>query len=138
MVVLSFRLIILIKFIIVFDKFVPKSLIKNLIYKSKSNIKYFIKPKISIILPIYNDEKYLNDFFNNLLTQTFKNLEIICLDYGSTDKSLFILKKYEKKDKRLLILSQNKENQREINNYGLNIAKGEYVLFLNIGIFFSK
>ncbi len=138
MKLLLFRLIILIRFIDVCDKFVSKLQMKNLIKKSKSNTNYFIKPKISIILPIYNDEKYLNDFFKNLLNQTFKNFEIICLDYGSTDISLLILKKYEKIDKRFIILSQYKENLTEINNNVLNIAKGEYLLFLNIGIFFSK
>ncbi len=132
-----FILIISIGYINSFSKLSNKFTIKNLINKSKSKINY-IKPKISIIIPIYNAEKYIEDYFKNLLNQSLKKIEIICLDYNSIDKSLFILKKFEKIDKRIIILSQYKENLNEINNNGINIAKGEYLLFFSIDIFFSK
>ena len=85
------KLIMLIRFVNIFGKFSHKLPIKYLINKSKSNINY-IKPKISIILSIYDTGKYLDLYFNNLLNQTFKNIEIICLFYGSSVKSLLILK----------------------------------------------
>ena len=133
-----FRLIMLIRFINIFSKIPQKFPIKNSFNNSKSKINYFNKPKISIILPIYDIGKYLDTYFHNLLNQTFKNIEIICLNYGLSDKSLLILKKYEKIDRRIIIVSQFKENISEITNYGINIAKGEYLLFLNKDIFFSK
>ena len=132
-----FRVIILIRFINIFSKISQKFPITNLINKSKSNINY-IKPKISIILPIYDIENDLDEYFKNLLNQNFKNIEIICLYYGSSDKSFFILKKYEKLDKRIIIVSQSKGNISEISNYGINITKGEYLLFLSTDIFFAK
>ena len=131
------RIIMLIRFTNIFSKISQKFPIKNLINKSGSNINH-IKPKISIILPIYDIENNLDAYFNNLLNQTFKNIEIICLYYGSSDKSLLILKKYENIDKRIIIVSQYKENNSEISNFGIKIAKGEYLLFLNTDIFFSK
>ena len=137
MKIFTFRLILLIRFINIFCKISQKFPIQNLINKSKSNINH-IKPKISIILPIYDIENDLNAYFNNLLNQTFKNIEMIFLYYGSSNKSLQILKKYEKIDKRIIILSQYKENICDISNYGINIAKGEYFLFLNKVVFFSK
>ena len=87
---LIYIFIILIQFINIFNKFSDKSLIKKLIKKSRLNKNQLIKPRISIILPIYNSEKYLYDWFNNLLNQTHESIEIICIDYGSTDNSLII------------------------------------------------
>ncbi len=137
MKIFIFKLIMLIRFINILSKISHKYSINNLINKSKSNINH-IKPKVSIILPIYDIENDLDAYFNNLLNQTFKNIEIICLYYGSSDKLLLILKKYEKLDKRIIIVSQYKENAIDISNNGINIAKGEYLLFLNEHIFFSK
>ena len=56
-------------------------------------------PLISIIVPVYNAEKYLQKCMNSLINQTYRNLEIICINNGSTDKSSNILKEYENKDK---------------------------------------
>jgi len=133
---LIYIFIILIQFIDIFNKFSDKSLIKKLIKKSRNN-NQLIKPRISIILPIYNSEKYLYDCFNNLLNQTLESIEIICIDYGSTDNSLIILKKYEKNDKRIKY-NQYNDNFHHIIQNAINIAKGDYYMFTFIGIFFPK
>ena len=135
---LLYRFLILIQFIDIFNKCSEKSLLKKLIKKSRSNNNQLIKPRISIILPIYNSEKYLFDCLNNLLNQTLENIEIICIDYGSTDNSLIILKQYEKIDKRIILFHQYNENYNEIIQNAINIAKGDYYMFIYIGIFFSK
>ena len=68
----------------------------------EKKIKLFLNIyKISIIIPIYNSEKYLSLSLNNVLSQSLENIEILCIDDGSSDSSLQILKKYVKKDKRL-------------------------------------
>ena len=65
-------------------------------------------PKISIIVPVYNVEKYLSQCLDSILTQTFKDFECICVNDGSTDNSLSILQKYAKKDNRIKIIEQTK------------------------------
>ena len=135
---LIYIFIILIQFIDIFNKFSDESLIKKLIKKSRLNNNQLIKPRISIILPIYNSEKYLYDCFNNLLNQTLESIEIICIDYGSTDNSLIILKNYEKNDKRIILFHQNNDNFNDIIQNVINIAKGDYYMFIYIGIFFPK
>jgi glycosyltransferase involved in cell wall biosynthesis len=64
--------------------------------------KYFGNYKISVIIPIYNSEKYISSCLNSVINQTLKNIEIICIEDGSTDKSMSILKEYQKHDKRLM------------------------------------
>lgn len=86
---------------------------------------------VSIIVPIYNDEKYLEDCLNSLINQTLKSIEIICVDDGSTDSSLEILKRYEKIDSRIIVLQQSNQGAGVARNNGLKIAKGEYLLFLD-------
>ena len=66
--------------------------------------------KISIIIPVYNTEKYLKKCLDSIINQTLKSLEIICIDDCSTDNSLNILKEYQLKDKRIKIIEQ-KENK---------------------------
>lgn len=89
-------------------------------------------PKISIIIPIYNAEKYLRQCFDSVINQTFKNIEIICLNDGSSDNSLKIIEEYQQKDKRVILvdLEQNKgiSNAR---NEGIKCAKGNYVTFVD-------
>ncbi|MCK4650245.1 glycosyltransferase family 2 protein [Candidatus Pacearchaeota archaeon] len=90
------------------------------------------QPKISIIMPVYNSEKYLKKSIGSVLNQTLREIELICINDCSTDNSLKILMGFQKKDKRIKILS-NKKNigPGESRNIGINIAKGEYVCFLD-------
>ena len=90
------------------------------------------KPKISIILPIYNVEPYLRQALDSVKNQTLADIEIICVDDCSTDNSLTILKEYAQNDKRFIIIEQ-KENKGQgfARNTALNIAKGEVIMFLD-------
>lgn len=87
--------------------------------------------KLSIIVPIYNVEKYLSDCLESILKQNFDGMEIICVNDGSTDKSESILEEYKKKYS--IVKSFNKENggQSSARNLGLKKSKGKYVVFLD-------
>lgn len=87
--------------------------------------------KISIIVPVYNTAKYLDKCIQTLINQTLENIEIIFIDDGSEDNSVEILKNYAKKDKRIRILKQNHKRQGAARNYGLSIAQGEYIGFVD-------
>ena len=95
-------------------------------------------PKVSVIIPIYNSEKYLEECLDSVLNQTLKSIEVICVNDGSTDHSLDILKKYKSKDKRIKIINKNHENAGIARNEGLKIAKGEYLSFLDSDDYFEK
>lgn len=86
---------------------------------------------ISIIVPVYNSQQYLRQCLESLLNQTYKNLQIICIDDGSTDDSLSILNSYKKKDKRIYIYSKKNEGVSQARNYGLSMAKGKYIMFVD-------
>lgn len=88
-------------------------------------------PLVSIIIPVYNTEKYLKDCLDSVLSQTYQNLEIILIDDGSTDNSSQILKQYAKKDSRIKIITQKNQGQSTARNYGLKEASGEYVSFID-------
>jgi len=91
----------------------------------------FEKPKVSIIIPIYNVEQYIDECFNSLIGQTLKELEFICIDDGSTDDSYEILKEYAQNDARFVILKQNREGQGIGRNKCIEQAKGEYIAFVD-------
>ena len=88
-------------------------------------------PKVSVIIPVYNVEKYLSQCLDSVVNQTLKDIEIICVDDGSTDNSLEILKTYAQKDSRIKILTQQNQYAGVARNKGLEIATGEYVHFLD-------
>lgn len=87
--------------------------------------------KISVIIPVYNAEKYLRDCLNSVLVQTLKDIEIICIDDGSIDKSNEILHEYESKDKRIMIVKQKNKGAAIARNEGIKCSRGEYVIFLD-------
>ena len=87
--------------------------------------------KLSIIIPVYNVEKYLEECLDSVSKQTLKDIEIICIDDGSTDNSLNILKEYSKKDKRIKIISKENGGQASARNLGIREAKGEYIAFID-------
>ena len=88
-------------------------------------------PAISIIIPVYNTKTYLKQCLDSVINQTFKDIEIICIDDGSTDGSLDILQKYAEKDNRFVILTQEHKGAGEARNKGMNIAKAKYIQFLD-------
>ena len=87
--------------------------------------------KISVIIPTYNVEEYIEDCLNSIINQTFKDMEIICINDGSQDNTLKILKEYETKDSRIKVIDQKNKGAGSARNAGLNIAKGEYILFID-------
>lgn len=97
-----------------------------------------IDPCVSIIIPIYNAEKHLHQCIDSLIKQTYREFEIICVDDGSTDHSLSILKEFASKDPRIVILSQTKSSAGCARNLGMNIAKGRYLLFLDGDDYFKQ
>lgn len=88
-------------------------------------------PKISVIIPIYNAEKYIEECLQSVLTQTLKDIEIICVDDGSTDHSLQILQDYQKRDKRILLYQQENLGAGRARNNALKRAQGEFISFMD-------
>ncbi|MGN1166532.1 MAG: glycosyltransferase family 2 protein [Lachnospiraceae bacterium] len=93
--------------------------------------------KVSVIVPIYNAESYLRKSMNCILSQTLKEIEIICVDDGSTDQSGEILKDFAKADARIQIITQKNAGAGAARNAGLKRAKGEYLSFLDADDFFE-
>ena len=87
--------------------------------------------KISVIMPVYNVEEYLNECLDSVTQQTLKDIEIICIDDGSTDNSLKILNEYAQKDPRIKIITKKNEGQAIARNIGIKEAQGEYVAFVD-------
>ena len=85
--------------------------------------------KITIIIPVYNSEKYIADCLNTMLNQTYKNIEIILVDDGSTDNSLTLISKYN--DKRIKVIKQNNSGANIARGNGIKNATGEYCLFID-------
>ncbi|AMK16190.1 glycosyltransferase family 2 protein [Methanobrevibacter olleyae] len=90
------------------------------------------KPKISVIVPIYNVEEYLEDTLNCLLNQTFiENIEVLMIDDGSTDNSRYIIEKYALDYENFYAIHKENEGLSSGRNIGINLAKGEYIQFLD-------
>ncbi|KAF1680126.1 glycosyltransferase [Veillonella sp. R32] len=86
---------------------------------------------LSVIIPIYKVEKYLRRCLNSVISQTYKNLEIILVDDGSPDNCGQICDEYAKKDKRIVVLHQSNQGLSGARNNGLAISKGEYIAFVD-------
>ena len=97
-----------------------------------------VMEKISVIIPVYNSEDFLEECLDSLIQQTLKEIEIICVDDGSIDSSLEILKSYQKKDERIKVIEQKNESAGVARNRGLKDAKGDYVVFLDSDDFFKS
>ena len=87
--------------------------------------------KVSIILPVYNVEKYVNECLDSIVNQTFNDMEIICINDGSTDNSLAILNSYASRDERIKIISQENAGLGAARNVGIRLAEGEYIFFID-------
>ncbi len=87
--------------------------------------------KLSIVIPVYNVENYIPQCLESILSQSFKDLEIICVNDGSTDNSLSVLQDYKAKYGRIIIIDKKNEGSGIARNAGLSIAKGEYVYYVD-------
>ena len=90
-----------------------------------------MSPKVSIIMPVYNAEKFLREALDSVLAQTLTEIEVLCVDDGSTDASLEILREYAAKDARLTVYTQNHQFAGAARNLGIKHAAGKYLLFLD-------
>ena len=90
-----------------------------------------MKDLISIIVPIYNVEKYLNKCIESIVNQTYENIEIILIDDGSNDNSGIICDEYAKKDNRIIVVHKENGGVSSARNKGLKIAKGEWISFVD-------
>ena len=86
---------------------------------------------ISVIVPVYKVEKYLERCIDSILAQTFNDFEVICVNDGSPDKCGKILEKYAKKDKRIKVITQKNQGSSQARNNGMKKAKGKYIYFLD-------
>lgn len=104
-----------------FDRNKSYELIYNEIYQKK----------VSVIVPIYNTEKYLGKCINSIISQDYKNLEIILVNDGSTDSSLEICNKLKKQDSRIIVIDKENSGQSGARNEGLKKATGYYISFID-------
>ncbi|MBW5381342.1 glycosyltransferase family 2 protein [Brachyspira hampsonii] len=86
---------------------------------------------VSIIIPVYNVSKYLSTCLDSAVNQTYKDLEIICINDGSTDDSLEILKEYADKDNRIIIIDKKNSGVSAARNDGIEKSNGEYIFFMD-------
>ena len=86
---------------------------------------------ISVIVPIYNAEKYLDKCLTSIVNQTYADIEIILVNDGSTDESLAICKKYEQDDERIVVINKRNEGLVRARKDGIRMAKGEYITFVD-------
>lgn len=96
------------------------------------------EPVVSVIVPIYNAEKYLKQMMNSVLCQTLNQIEIICVDDGSTDSSREIIREFMGRDERIILMQQPKMNAGAARNTGLSKAKGKYVIFWDADDLFER
>lgn len=88
-------------------------------------------PEVSVLIPVYNVDKYLPATLGSLTGQTFGDFEVLCVDNGSTDGSLAVLKEYAAKDSRIKIIEQDNRGVSAARNAALDQASGEYIAFLD-------
>lgn len=88
-------------------------------------------PKITVIVPVYNVEKYLEECLDSIVNQSLIDIEILCINDGSTDNSLSILEEYAKKDCRINVISKTNSGLGATRNYGVKLAKSPYIFFMD-------
>ena len=87
--------------------------------------------KVSVVIPVYNVEEFLNECLDSIVHQTLEDIEIICVNDGSKDKSLDILNLYAKNDDRITVISQENGGHAVATNRGMGLAKGEYLYLMD-------
>ena len=107
-------------------------LLKEGYFKNENYFSEILQPKISFISSVYNKEKYLNSFISSIQNQDLKDFEVILIDDCSTDKSIQKINEFQKKDKRLKLI-KNRKNQGALNSRfkGAMFSKGEYIIFVD-------
>jgi len=95
-------------------------------------------PLISVIIPVYNAEKYLRECLDGITGQTLKNIEIICVNDGSTDGGMDVLRAYEKRDKRIKVINKKNEGANYARRDGYEVARGEWVAFIDADDLIAK
>ncbi len=130
-------LIVITIFLTICFSFVIKYYWKALFFKENikevyvSDIPQEHKPKVSIVIPVYNMEKYLKECMDSVVNQTMTEIEIICINDGSTDGSLNILKEYAVEDNRIKIIDKKNSGLGPSRNLGLDYVSGECVMFID-------
>ncbi len=94
--------------------------------------------KVSIIIPVYNEEQYLEQCLDSVCGQTFKETEIICVDDGSTDATPEILNNYAERDHRIKIIAQQNRFAGAARNRGMECASGKYLFFLDADDYYEN
>ena len=97
-----------------------------------------MEPLISIIVPVYNTEKYLKECIESILNQTYKNIQLILVNDGSTDDSLNICKSYKQIDNRVLVIDKPNSGVSETRNFGISVANGDYIGFVDSDDYIEK
>ena len=96
-------------------------------------------PKVSVIVPVYNTEKYLGECLESIINQTLKEIEIIIINDASPDNSIGIIRKYEQQDSRIILIDKSKnEGVGKARNDGINKATGEFVCFIDSDDLYSS
>lgn len=125
---------------IVFDtdnKLKNEKITKDYNYMNEySKVKY--NPLITIIIPVYNVEKYLDECIESVMKQTYQNIEILLIDDGSTDSSFEICKRYQMNDKRIRVIHQDNHGLAYVRNVGIENAKGSYISFVDSDDFIDE
>lgn len=86
---------------------------------------------ISVVIPIYNVENYIDKCIETVIKQTYKNIEIILVDDGSTDNSGYKCEEWKKKDNRIVVLHKENGGLSSARNAGIDVAKGKYISFID-------
>ncbi|MFA7140593.1 MAG: glycosyltransferase, partial [Proteiniphilum sp.] len=89
------------------------------------------QPKVSVIIPVYNTDAYVEEAVRSIMNQTLRDIEIILIDDGSTDNSLSVIEKLAREDSRIQYISQTNQGQSVARNAGLEKASGEYIYFMD-------
>ena len=97
-----------------------------------------MRPKISVIVPIYNAELYLEQCIESVLNQTLRDIELLLIDDGSTDNSFLICEKYKKRDNRIQLYTNKNVGQGLERNFGIKKSTGEYIAFCVLCCSFQK
>ena len=110
---------------------IENKILESKIKKLNNNKETITEVKVSVIIPLYNVENYLKQCLDSVVNQTLKEIEIICINDGSTDNSKQILEDYARKDDRIKIINRKNSGQGVARNVGIKYAKGEYIGFVD-------